>query len=76
MSVYRTARVYTVPESTLRDRTRHNVDLDCKPGPDRLFTYDEERKLADHIVFMSNIGYDYSVTNVRCMAADYARSLG
>jgi hypothetical protein len=28
MSVYRAARQYNVPESTLRDRTRGNVDID------------------------------------------------
>jgi len=76
MSVYRASRVYNVPESTLRDRTRQNVDINCKHGAETLFTCEEERKLADHIVFMANIGYGYSVTDVRCMAADYARSLG
>ncbi|KAH3792421.1 hypothetical protein DPMN_145917 [Dreissena polymorpha] len=71
MSVYRASRAYNVPESTFRDRTRQNVDITCKHGAEK-----EERKLADHIVFMANIGYGYSVTDVRCMAADYARSLG
>ena len=36
MSVYRAARLYSVPESTLRDRTQCNVGLDAKPGPDRI----------------------------------------
>ncbi|KAH3798268.1 hypothetical protein DPMN_151865 [Dreissena polymorpha] len=36
----------------------------------------KRRKLADHILFIANIDYGYSVTDVKCMAADYARSLG
>jgi len=76
MSVYKAARVYNVPEFTLRYETKNNVDLECKPEPDRLFTYKEKMKLADNIVFLANIGYGYSVTDVRCVAANYARFLG
>lgn len=76
MSVYRAARVYSVPESTLRDRTMHLVDLECKGGPERIFTFEEEKNLVDHIMYMANIGYGYSVIDIRCMAADYGRSLG
>ena len=68
MSVYRAARVYTVPKSTLSDRTRNNEDLKCTPGTQVETTYEEEMKLADHIVFIVNIGYGYSVNDVRCMA--------
>lgn len=49
ISVYNAARLYNVPESTLRDRTRHNVTLDCRPGPNRIFTDVEEKNLVDHI---------------------------
>jgi hypothetical protein len=34
MSVYRAARQYNVPESTLRDRTRGNVDIEAKISQD------------------------------------------
>lgn len=76
MSVYRASRVYKVPESTLRDRTRHNVSLDCKPGPTRLFSDEEEKQLVEHIVYMANIGYGYTISDIQYMAADFARSLG
>ena len=36
LSVYRASRVYAVPESTLRDRTRNNVKPACSSGPERL----------------------------------------
>ena len=32
MSVYRAARLYNIPESTLRDRTLGNVSVDAKNG--------------------------------------------
>jgi hypothetical protein len=76
MSVYRASRLYEVPESTLRDRTRHNVTLDCRSGPVRLFNDEEEKLLVDHIIHMANIGYGYTISSIQYMAADYARSLG
>ncbi|KAH3866001.1 hypothetical protein DPMN_029049 [Dreissena polymorpha] len=68
MTVYRAARVYQVPESTLRDRTRQNVSIDCHHGANTLFTEDEERKLVDHIVYMADIGYGYSLMDTQYMA--------
>jgi hypothetical protein len=50
MSVYRAARQYTVPESTLRDRTRGNVDIEAKVRQDTIFTKDEEKDFVNHIV--------------------------
>jgi tryptophan 2,3-dioxygenase len=44
MSVYRAARQYNVPESTLRDRTRGNVDIEAKISQDIIFAKDEEKK--------------------------------
>ncbi len=68
--------MYDVPESTLRDRTMHLVELDCKGGPERIFTYEEEKNFVDHIVYMANIGYSYSVIDIRFIAADYGRAHG
>ncbi|XP_053374013.1 uncharacterized protein LOC128546748 [Mercenaria mercenaria] len=78
MSVYRACRLYQVPESTLRDRTRNKVSLDCKSGPTTIFTYSEEKQLVelvDHIVYLGNIGYGYSVQEMKYLAADYAGNL-
>ena len=73
--MYRAARVYQVPESTLRDRTRQNVSIDCHHGANTLFTKDEERKLVDHILYMADIGYGYSLMDIQYMAWYYATSL-
>ena len=76
MSVYRAAREYSVPESTLRDRTRGLVPIDVAVGFKPLFTPTEEEKLVGHISYMAGIGYGYSVSKIKYMARDYAIHLG
>ena len=76
MSVYRASRAYRVPESTLRDRTRKNVAVDCFHGGETLLTHEEEKAFADHIQYMASIGYGYSKSNIQYMGVEYARSLG
>ena len=75
MSVYRASCVYSVPESTLRDRTRCNVALDATPGPSTLLSWEEEKHLVDHIKYMGDIGYGYTKSEVQYMATDYCQSL-
>ena len=76
MSVYRAARTYSVPESTLRDRTRCNVALDATPGPETILSWEEEKHLVEHIKYMGDIGYGYTKSNVQHMATDYCKSMG
>jgi hypothetical protein len=75
MSVYKAAREYNVPESTLRDRTRGNICLDAKIGFKTIFTTDEEQQLVDHISFMASIDYGYNKSGIQFMARDFAVSL-
>ena len=75
MSVYRASREFSVPESTLRDRTRGNVSLDTKVGVETLFTESKEGQLVDHVKYMASIGYGYNKSGVQYMARDYAISL-
>ena len=76
MSVRMADRRYSVPESTLRDRTRGIVDIDAIPGHVTLLTANEEQKLAAHICYMVDIGYGYNKSGIQYMATDYAHSLG
>ncbi|KAJ8318132.1 hypothetical protein KUTeg_003223 [Tegillarca granosa] len=72
MSVYKASRQYGVPESTLRDCTRGNVSLDANPGPDRLFSYEEEKELVEHLKYTASIGYGYTKSNVQYLASEFA----
>ena len=76
MSVYRAARLYNIPESTLRDRTLGNVSVDAKNGTGTLLTVEEEHKLVQHISYMADIGYGYNKSSIQYMARDYAVSMG
>ena len=63
--------MYSVPESTLRVRTRENVSLDAKPGQATLFSQCEEKELVSHIKYMADIGYGYTKSQIQYMARDY-----
>ena len=76
MSVYRAARRFSVPESTLRDRTRCNVALDAIPGPETLLSSKEEEHLVEQIKQMDDLGYQYTKKDVIRMATDYCISIG
>lgn len=76
MSVYRAARNFNIPESTLRDRTCGKVVLDAKPGFCNLFSEAEELKLVEHIKYMNDIGKGYNAVNIKRLAKEYALSLG
>ena len=73
MSVYRAAKMYSVPKSTLPGRTRCNVGLDAKSGPDKIFTVEEEKQLVEHVTYTA---YGYMKSNIQYMAADFGRSVG
>ena len=71
--VYRAAREYGVPESTLRDRTLGLVDADnCISGSKRTFAVDEEHELAEDIKYMASMGYGYYKQEVINLATDLA----
>ena len=76
ISVYRAARLFSVLESTLRDKTRGIVNLNTVIGFDNIFSDDEERQLVEHISYMANIGYGYNKMGIQHMAREYADSLG
>ena len=76
MSVYRASRLYLVPESTLRDRTRGKVDMEPVIGFDTIFNAKEEEHLVEHVTYMASIGYGYNKVGIQHMARDYAVSLG
>ncbi|XP_045177379.2 antigen EM13-like isoform X2 [Mercenaria mercenaria] len=82
MSVYKAARLYGIPESTLRDRTlgiqpvtgeKENLPS-CGPSP--IFTAQEEQKLVEHSSDMASIGYGYTRAEFLSLAFEWAVTLG
>jgi hypothetical protein len=76
MSVYRAARMYSEPETTLRDRKTGKVEVDSTIGFETIFNKEEENKLVQHVSYMAEIGYGYNKQGIQHMAKDYAKSLG
>lgn len=75
--VFRAAREYSVPLTTLRDRVDNRVSIDCtKPGPEPVLSQLEEAKLVSHIKELAAVCYGYTRAEVLNMASDYAVSLG
>ena len=55
------ARQFGVPVMTLRDRVLGKVSLETtKPGPDSLFSMEEELTLVEHLETMAQMGYGYT----------------
>ena len=48
--MFRAAREYSVPLTTLKDRVDNRLSFDCtKPGPEPVLSQLEEAKLVSHI---------------------------
>ena len=76
ISVYRAARLFSVPESIHRDTTRVLVNLNTVIGFDNIFSDDGEKQLVEHISCMANIEYGYNKMGIQHMTREYADSLG
>ena len=75
-SIRGAAKLYNVPYTTLCDRVRGRVPIDStKPGPSPILSQMEEKKLVDHIMYMSSIGYGYSRADVMNIAGEYLSSM-
>jgi hypothetical protein len=62
------ARQCNVPVETLRRRVVGAVGVDCKPGPPTVLTPDEEVKLVNYIIDMSDMGFGLTRQDVMRIA--------
>ena len=62
------ANLYNVPIKTLRRCVNGSVKLDCKPGPATVLTEEEEDKLAEYLIKMSEMGFSLTKEGVMGMA--------
>lgn len=83
MPVRKAARVFHVPEATIRGTLLRQVrgepvDEDTLPtfGPERLFTEAEEITLVNHLSHMKCLGYEFYIRQINRMATNYAVSVG
>ena len=69
MPMREASRLYNVPLETLRRRVNGKVSLNCKPGP-KTVLIEEETKLAEYLIEMSEMGY--GITQEGVMGLAYA----
>ena len=75
--VYRAAKLYGVPLTTLRDRVDNRISMDTtSSGPAPVLNQLEEAKLVEYIKEMAYVGYGYTRAEILNMATDYAIHLG
>ena len=70
------ARVYNVPVETLRRRIVGITSLDAKPGRDTVLTSEEERRLAQYIVDMCDMGFGLTRQDVMRVAYSIVEKSG
>ena len=76
MSLREAARKYSVPVETLRRRTAGFVSLDWRPGPPTVLTSEEETRLAEYCVAISDMGFGLTREGVMAMAFAIADKTG
>lgn len=54
------ARSFSIPRSTIQKRLKQNTDAGPSLGRKPVFTVDEERHLAEHIIHLSKLFYGIS----------------
>ena len=75
-SIRGAAKLYNVPYTTLCDRVKGRVPIhSTKPGPSPILNQTEEKKLVDHTMYMSSIGYGYTRADVMNIAGEYLSSM-
>ena len=75
LSVSSSARLHDVPEQTLRDRVKGNVDpFDFRR--ETLFTKEEEEGLVEHLEALAQLGYGATNQKVQDLAGELAHALG
>ena len=77
MAVRTAAKLYDIPLTTLRDRVDNRISIDVtKSGPDPLLSQLEEARLVKYLIYMSNLGYGYTRSQVMELGTDLALHLG
>ena len=70
------ARLHNVPIETLRRRVTGSVKLDGKPGPATVLTNEEEDRVAQYLLKMSQMGFGLTKKAVMGIAFSIASKSG
>ena len=77
LSVTNAAKTYGIPRSTLYDKIHNRTSIEVqRKGPAPLISNEDEKKLADYLLQMSNLGYTFSLTELIDLASELAHRKG
>jgi hypothetical protein len=71
-----TTRACNVPIETLRRRVIGAVDMDCRSGPPRVLTREEEAHIAEYCVSMADMGFGLTREGIMAMAYSIVEKTG
>ena len=76
VSVHKAAKMYGVPEQTLRDRIKGKINLECvTTGREPVLSMLEEAQIVQHLKIMAQFGYGYTKQETVGIATDFAIQL-
>jgi hypothetical protein len=67
-------RAFNIPESTLRDKMKSGFPSATRLGRKPVFTAEQEKELANHILKIANTLYGMSPTHLRKVAYEFAEA--
>ncbi|MES9884149.1 MAG: hypothetical protein ABW185_25160 [Sedimenticola sp.] len=77
IAVRKAAKIYCVPEATLRNRVNGSVHIDTvRSGAAPLLSQEEEVRLVDHVTLLAKVGYGYTRMELCNLATEYATDVG
>ena len=76
-SVTNASKVFGIPRSTLYDKVHNRTSIEVqRKGPAPLISFEDEKKLADYLLQMSNLGYTFSLAELIDLASELAHRKG
>lgn len=66
------SRLYNVLLESLRRRVTGAVEMGCQPGPATVLTEEQEERLCQYLIQMSEIGYGLTRDDIMCLAYNMA----
>ena len=73
-SFLQASKDYGVPYTTLHNKYNEKYKKGRK-GPSTALTYDQEARLAKHLIYMARIGYGFSRTDIRPLVAEELKEM-
>ena len=76
MSIRGSAKLHSIPESTLRGRLSDPRGVNVRMGGPTICTPNQETRLAQHCIYMVDRGYEYARWQILEIAGNMSKAKG